>query len=274
MTPDTAAPKAERDFDVVLVLSGGNALGAFEAGVSETLHTHGLQPDWVVGASIGAINGALIAGLAPDRRIETLRAFWRPNPLGATGMATPWLPSAIETARRTTAVAWTAAAGRPGAFGPLLSSLTPWTDAKPSLFETDQLGVTLARLIDFDLLNAGPCRFTATAVDLETGADVAFDSRHRAIGPDHIRASAALPVVFPPVEIDGRWDGRWRAVGEPPARSRAGRCARAADPVHRRRSPAVVRAAAGDARRSRQPHAGSDLRGTIPPHDRTVAGRV
>jgi len=215
-----------RDFDVVLVLSGGNALGAFEAGVYEALHAHGLQPDWVIGASIGAINAALIVGSAPDRRLDTLRTFWRPNMLASMGMA-PWFPSAAETARRSSAVAWTAAAGRFGAFGPLLSSLTPWTDNKPSLFETNQLAATLARLVDFDRLNTGPCRFTATAVDLESGADVVFDSRHQRIAPDHVRASAALPVVFPPIEIDGRWlvDGGLSAnlpldpvLADPPAR--------------------------------------------------------
>jgi len=189
-------------FDVVLVLSGGNALGAFEAGVYEALHEHGLQPDWIIGASIGAINGALIAGSAPDRRIETLRTFWRPAPFGAPPL--PWL-SALETNRRTNAVGWSATLGRPGIFGPMLSALTPWTDNQPSIFETSQLVTTLETLVDFDRLNDGPCRYTATAVDLETGGDVVFDSAAMQIGPDHIRASAALPVAFPPVEIDGRW---------------------------------------------------------------------
>ncbi|GGE89538.1 patatin-like phospholipase family protein [Sphingomonas prati] len=194
---------AARDFDVVLVLSGGNALGAFEAGVYEALHAQGLQPDWVVGASIGAINAALIVGSAPEQRVETLRAFWRPGMVPIAGL--PWMTSAMETGRRTAAVGWTAMAGRSGIFGPLLSSMTPWTDDRPSIFETNQLSSTLAQLIDFDLLNAGPCRFTATAVDLQTGEDVVFDSRDRTIGPDHIRASAALPIAFPPVEVDGRW---------------------------------------------------------------------
>ncbi len=75
MTGMDRVEHAARDFDVVLVLSGGNALGAFQAGVYEALHTHGLQPDWIVGASIGAINGALIAGSPPDGRIDALRSF-------------------------------------------------------------------------------------------------------------------------------------------------------------------------------------------------------
>jgi len=202
VTPAPDQEETVRAFNVVLVLSGGNALGAFEAGVYEALHEHGLQPDWIIGASIGAINGALIAGSAPDRRIETLRTFWRPAPSGA--MTPPWL-SALETSRRTSAVGWAATLGRPGIFGPMLSALTPWSDNQPSIFETNQLATTLETLVDFDRLNAGPCRYTATAVDLETGDDVVFDSAAIQIRSDHIRASAALPVAFPPVEIDGRW---------------------------------------------------------------------
>ena len=96
------------------------------------------------------------------------------------------------------------------------------------MFETDQLATTLETLVDFDRLNAGPCRYTATAVDLETGDDVVFDSTAMQIGPDHVRASAALPVAFPPVEIDGRWlvDGGLSAnlpldpvLADPPRRS-------------------------------------------------------
>lgn len=227
MKAHEAEASAERDFDIVLVLSGGNALGAFEAGVYESLHEHDLQPDWIVGASIGAINAALIVGSMPDHRIATLRRFWRPSMLAPMGFDAFWTPSALEASRRTTAVAWTVAAGRSGIFGPLLSSLTPWSDNKPAIFETNQLGAELARLIDFDRLNAGPCRFTATAVDLETGEDVVFDTQDKRIEPDHVRASAALPVAFPPVEVDGRWmvDGGLSAnlpldpvLSHPPAR--------------------------------------------------------
>ncbi len=231
MTTEAAGAGAGsvRDFDLVLVLSGGNALGAFEAGVYEALHEHGLQPDWIIGASIGAINGALIIGSAPDRRIETLRAFWQPEHLRGElpfPWRGPWL-GAFETSRRTHAVGWAATLGRPGIFGPMLSAVTAWTDSPPSIFETSQLAATLEKLVDFDRLNAGPCRYTATAVDLETGADVLFDSAATKIGSDHVRASAALPVAFPPIEIDGRWcvDGGLSAnlplnpvLGDPPPR--------------------------------------------------------
>ena len=205
MTDTGPAQNTHGEFDLVLVLSGGNALGAFEAGVYEALHQHGLRPDWVVGASIGAINAALIAGSAPDTRIDTLRGFWHPHVASATDLAYPWLSSTMETGRRSAAAVWTGLAGRAGIFGPALSALTSWGKDRPSIFETDQLARTLARLIDFDLLNGGPCRFTATAVDLANGDDVVFDSGQLRIDPAHVRASAALPVAFPPVEIAGRW---------------------------------------------------------------------
>ena len=189
-----------RDFDVVLVLGGGNALGAFQAGVYAALDAHGLHPDWVIGASIGAINGALILGSPVADRVATLRTFWRPG----EGQPVVWLPGMTETGRRSAAVTWTLAAGRPGMFGPA-AAWQAWSRQRPALFETDQLAVTLDRLVDFDRLNAGPGRLTATAVDVASAADVWMDSRERRIGSDHIRASAALPVLFPLVAIDGRW---------------------------------------------------------------------
>ncbi len=63
------------DRQVVLVLQGGGALGAYQAGVYEALHEAGIEPDWVIGTSIGAINAALIVGNAPERRVECLHAF-------------------------------------------------------------------------------------------------------------------------------------------------------------------------------------------------------
>ncbi|NYD89041.1 patatin-like phospholipase family protein [Sphingomonas melonis] len=227
MTETARTEHSARGFDVVLVLSGGNALGAFQAGVYEALHTHDLQPDWVVGASVGAINAALIAGSAPEDRVDALRFFWKPHVVGLMDLAHPWLSPGLETSRRSAAAAWTAIAGRAGIFGPVLSASTPWPDHRPSVFETEQLGASLDSAIDFKRLNEGSCRFTATAVDLETGDDVIFDTQTHVIGSHHVRASAALPVLFPPVEIDGRYlvDGGLSAnlpldpvLSDPPAR--------------------------------------------------------
>src|SRR2546430_2333894 len=61
---------------VVLVLQGGGALGAYQVGVYEAMHEAGIEPDWVIGTSIGAINAALIAGNAPQNRMPRIRDFW------------------------------------------------------------------------------------------------------------------------------------------------------------------------------------------------------
>ena len=194
-----------QSFQIVLVLGGGNALGSYQAGVYQALHEAGHEPAWVVGASAGAINGALIAGNAPEDRVARLTEFWQP---AITGGPMSWWPSPAETLRRTGAVMLTIGAGRPGVFGPI-GPLGSWWDpdaaaAVPALFDSKPLAATLARMADFARLNAGAPRYTATAVDLETGEDVVFDAASMAITPDHVRASAALMPTFPPVEIAGR----------------------------------------------------------------------
>src|SRR3981189_1565121 len=61
---------------IALILQGGGALGSYQAGVYQALAEANLHPDWVAGISIGAINSALIAGNAPEKRVEKLRQFW------------------------------------------------------------------------------------------------------------------------------------------------------------------------------------------------------
>src|SRR6516225_4704303 len=60
----------------VLVLQGGGALGSYQAGAYQALCHHDFEPEWVAGISIGAINAAIIAGNAPERRVERLKEFW------------------------------------------------------------------------------------------------------------------------------------------------------------------------------------------------------
>ena len=69
----------------VLVLQGGGALGAYQAGVYEGLAAGGMVPQWIAGISIGAINAALIVGNPPERRVERLRAFWEQVTSGVPG---------------------------------------------------------------------------------------------------------------------------------------------------------------------------------------------
>ena len=61
---------------VVLVFQGGGALGAYQGGVYQALHEAGIEPNWVIGTSIGAINGAIIAGNEGDVRVDRVREFW------------------------------------------------------------------------------------------------------------------------------------------------------------------------------------------------------
>lgn len=189
---------------VALVLSGGNALGAYHAGAYEALHRAGWLPDWVVGASAGALNGALICGAPPEERVARLRAFWRPAP--EEGAAAT--PRAVETARRTAAATSTLTMGQPGLFSPRWLH-GPWWDppglaGTESLFDTAPLHATLDRLVDFDRLNRGDPRLCVTAVDVESGEDVVVDTRVHRLRGDHVRASSALLPAFPAVEVDGR----------------------------------------------------------------------
>ena len=62
---------------IALVLQGGGALGAYQAGVYQALNEAGLEPDWISGVSIGGVNAAIIAGNKPEDRLEALSEFWR-----------------------------------------------------------------------------------------------------------------------------------------------------------------------------------------------------
>lgn len=189
-------------YRIALVLGGGNALGSYQAGVYEALAGQGIAPQWIVGTSIGAINGALIAGNAPDRRIEALRAFWKPA-AGGTMLPDPW-----ETLRRSAAVHWSALAGRSGAFDPIGPLGSWWRPdplaGAPSLFDQAPLTDTLRRSVDWERLNTGAIRFSALAVDMADGSERLFDTQQERVTADHVRASGALPPVFPPVEVEGR----------------------------------------------------------------------
>src|SRR5271168_4704559 len=75
---------------IVLVLQGGGALGAYQAGVYEALHDAGIEPDWVIGTSIGAIHAAIIAGNEPAKRLAKIKMFWK-RATSEPVMNMPWL---------------------------------------------------------------------------------------------------------------------------------------------------------------------------------------
>ena len=218
--PGAARKKTTRTrppFDcVALLLQGGGALGAYQGGVYEGLAHANLHPDWVAGISIGAINAALIAGNAPEARVEKLRAFW--DRISADPLDWSFdLPVRLGGDNaRSLANQWhaTAAAlfGRPGLFGPRIFApflAAAGTPEATSFYDTTMLKSTLERLVDFDRINSAEMRFSVGAVNVNTGNFVYFDNNTHEIRPEHIMASGALPPGFPAIEIDGEhyWDG-------------------------------------------------------------------
>lgn len=211
--------KLVRAYDrVALVLQGGGALGAYQGGVYEALAESGIEPGWLAGVSIGAINAALIAGNPPGRRCEALRGFWQ-----AISSPAIWRPMQRllqefvgegegRVALNQTSAAITLLGGQPGFFSPRLVPpflAPPGSPQATSFYDTTPLRATLERFIDFDRLNAGETRLSLGAVNLRTGNSVYFDTARQRIAADHIMASGALPPGFPAIEIDGEsyWDG-------------------------------------------------------------------
>ena len=193
-----------------LVLQGGGALGAYQAGAFSALNEAGFSFDWLAGISIGAVNAALICGNREKDRIPALEAFWNKITSNLT-MSAPFWTKLGRRAFSELAAAEIALAGAPGFFRPRMpAAFWPFlTEPALSFYDTAPLAATLEELVDFDLINDGGPRLCVGATDVETGNFVYFDSRHTRIDARHILASGALPPGFPPVEIDGRyyWDG-------------------------------------------------------------------
>lgn len=210
-----AAQKPTRAFDkkeagqVVLVLQGGGALGAYQAGVYQALQEAGIEPDWIIGTSIGAINASLIAGNASENRLPRLREFWKRmthSPLSQWLSSTPGVgPWAVN--------AMTVAQGVPAFFQPnpfaFLGAHIPLGPEQAGYYSTAPLEQTLSELIDADILNDNKTRLTVGAANIRTGEMCYFDSRSKPLTIRHVMASGALPPAFPAVRIDGElyWDG-------------------------------------------------------------------
>jgi NTE family protein len=209
--PDRVKPGARRE-RIALVLAGGGARGAYEAGalaaLAPALHARGQTPDVVVGTSIGALNGAFFAARANQPLTVTAAAaleMWREL---RWGDAFRPLASPSELGRLLGAAAMLA--GLPGA------DLSGLLDPSP-------LRGTLERLVCFEQLasNVKDGTLTAAAVVATACATTrsvvfhhggpalkpdlvrAIDYVATALAPEHVLASAAIPAAFPAVEIRG-----------------------------------------------------------------------
>jgi NTE family protein len=205
---DPATRRSALPGQVVLVLQGGGALGAYQAGVYEALHEAGVEPDWVIGTSIGAINASLICGNAPEQRLARLQDFWSrveqhagDGLVGLTGLA------------NVSANLTTITQGIPSFFVPnplaWLGAHVPLGIEGAAYYTTSPLRDTLSELVDLEFLNTCQTRLTVGAVNVASGEIRYFDSREEPVSLDHVLASGALPPAFPAVRIDGQayWDG-------------------------------------------------------------------
>ena len=197
---------------VALVLQGGGALGAYQAGVFEELLAIDVAPTWVAGVSIGAINAALIAGNAPEHRLDRLHAFWDLVSSGPARQAPPL--DGQRAAFNQWSATWAATFGVPGFYHPRIPPPALQPDGTPgalSVYDNGPLRSTLERLVDFDRINAREMRLSIGAVDIATGNSKWFDNFEDGvtIGPEHVMASGALPPAFAPVTIGDAayWDG-------------------------------------------------------------------
>ncbi|SIO48794.1 NTE family protein [Bradyrhizobium erythrophlei] len=189
---------------VVLVLQGGGALGSYQAGVYQALQEAGVEPDWIVGTSIGAINASLVAGNAPQERLTRLNEFW-----SRVQRASQWDFRSVDKWSYWT----TLMHGIPGFFTP--NPLAHAGDGYPlgpdhaGYYSTAPLQATLSELVDFDLINRGSPRLTVGAAHVRTSQMTYFDSRRCKLDVKHIMASGALPPAFPAVRVNDElcWDG-------------------------------------------------------------------
>jgi NTE family protein len=209
-TRPPSAPRANAlPGQVVLVLQGGGALGAYQLGVYQALHEAGIEPDWVIGTSIGAINASLIAGNTPQQRMQRLETFWQHMQQSAPDTAAfDWLGLGKLASNMATVLR-----GIPDFFTPNLHALRGSTAClgveAAAYYSTAPLRATLTSLVDFEYLCECRTRMTVGAVNVVSGAMRYFDTRNERLSVEHVMASGALPPAFGAIRIDGEpyWDG-------------------------------------------------------------------
>ena len=203
--------RPERCDRVALVLQGGGALGAYQAGVYEALYEAGVEPDFVTGVSIGAINAAIIAGNKKENRVDCLREFWERITDRKVWNYTPD-GDYYRQMRNATSSLLTLMNGQPGFFSPRIHN--PWfsqpgASTATSFYDNAPLRETLNELVDFSLINSGDMRLAVGAVNVLNGNFIYFDTAQEDVEVEHVMASGALPPALPMMKIgtDHFWDG-------------------------------------------------------------------
>lgn len=178
--PDKGLARFER---IALVLSGGDALGAYQAGAYAALEKSGVRPNWVAGSGIGAVSAAIIAGNLPHERALHLRRFWQQISQRAA-LRRSWGPA--RWARRNLSVF--RRGGRSGRIPtrPVVSAA--------------ELRELIGEAVDFERVNSGAVRVVLGAVNLASGAETFFDNDRHVLSLDHVMAGTPL-AGLPPVAI-------------------------------------------------------------------------
>jgi NTE family protein len=205
-------PSLVRNYEfIALVFQGGGALGSYQAGVFEGLSEAGIEPNWMSGVSIGAINASIIAGNRPENRVAKLKEFW--EAVTDHGYASHLAGNDdLRTFHNMTSAFMAMMSGIPGFYKPRM--LSPWQQVPgqagaTSHYDTSDLKAHLNSLIDWDILNSKRHRLSVGAVNVRTGNYKYFDTALERLGPEHIMASGALPPAFPAMKIGSEfyWDG-------------------------------------------------------------------
>jgi NTE family protein len=181
--PDKSLARFER---IALVLSGGEALGAYQAGAYAALEKSGVRPNWIAGTAIGAVNAAIIAGNLPHERVLRMRQFWHE----VSRRAAQRSPRRLGRWAQKTA----------GRFISLLRRGAGFTRPE-AVVSASELRELIAQAVDFERVNSGAVRVVLGAVNLATGAETFFDNDRHVLGLDHVLAGTPLPGL-PPVAID------------------------------------------------------------------------
>jgi NTE family protein len=182
--PDKSLARFER---IALVLSGGEALGAYQAGAYSALEKSGVRPNWIAGTAIGAVNAAIIAGNLPHERALRLRQFWRE----ISKRATLQFPSGFGRWAHRAAGSCLSLVRRGAGFAP--APVDPMVSAA-------ELRELIGAVVDFERVNSGSVRVVLGAVNLATGAETYFDNDRHVLGLDHVLAGTPLSGL-PPVAI-------------------------------------------------------------------------